>query len=61
MHTGEPMALARAEKKKTYAMASLPRRKRRSRLDKINEVLLSYAPGEVNNARVYNNINNARW
>jgi hypothetical protein len=54
------MALARAEKKKTYAMASLPRRKRRSRLDNINEVLLSYAPGEVNNARVYNNINNAR-
>ena len=41
-------------------MASLPRRKRRSRLDNINEVLLSYAPGEVNNARVYNNINNAR-
>ena len=30
----------------TYAMGSLPRSKRRSRLDKINEVLRSYAPGD---------------
>ena len=30
----------------THAMGSLPRSKRRSRLDKINEVLRSYAPGD---------------
>ena len=30
----------------TYAMGSLPRSKRRFRLDKINEVLRSYAPGD---------------
>ena len=31
---------------RTYAMEILPRSKRRSRLDKIQEVLRSYAPGD---------------